>query len=121
ALNLDPDLQLRISGFGLLLTGIAAVLVGLVNLIVLLLAFADVLTGQVLPSNDVVVALLFGSWIAVVLAGGVVIRGARAVLNRSSIAWAIIASVFGQPIGIWTMWVLRSRGIRATFGGDQSQ
>lgn len=115
ALNLDLDLQLRISGFGLLLTGITAVLVGLINLIVLLLAIANVLTGQVLPSNDVVVALLLGSWIAVVFAGGVVIRGARAVLNRSSITWAFIACVLGQPIGLWAMWVLRSRGILETF------
>ncbi|WP_261344255.1 protein kinase domain-containing protein [Stieleria varia] len=120
ALQLDPELQLRISGFGLLVTGIAAVLAGLVNLIVFSLALAGVLPGQVLHSNNVVVAFLFGGWVAVAVAGVAVIRGARAVLNRTSITWAIIASVFGQPIGIWTMWVLRSRAIRETFGGEQS-
>ncbi len=119
AISLDLDLQHRISGFGLLFTGFAAVVIGLGNLIWVSLAFANILPRQDLPSSQVVVAFIFGICIALLIAGGVVICGARGFLNRSSLTWAFIASVLGQPIGLWALWVLRSRGIRETFGGDQ--
>lgn len=120
ALNLDLDLQHRISGFGLLLTGIAAVVIGLGNLIWVSLAFTNLVSDQGLPPSLVGVALIFGLCIALLIAGGVVVHGARAFLNRSSITWAFIASVLGQPVGLWALWVLGSRDIRKTFGGDQS-
>lgn len=120
ALSLDLDLQHRISGLGLLLTGIAAVVIGLGNLIWISLALTNLVPDQGLPPSPVVVAFIFGLCIALLIAGGVVICGARAFLNRSSLTWALMASVLGQPVGLWALWVLRSRGIRETFGRYQS-
>ncbi|WP_197168355.1 protein kinase domain-containing protein [Neorhodopirellula pilleata] len=120
ALSLDLDLQHRISGFGLLVTGIAAVVIGLGNLILVLLASTNLVPDQGLPPSQVDVALIFGLCIALLIAGGVVIFGARAFLNRSSFTWALIASIFGQPIGLWALWILQSRGIRETFGRYQT-
>ena len=98
ALNLDLALQHRISGFGLLLTGIAALLIGLGNLIWVSLAYSNLIPDQGLPSSQPGIALIFGTCIALLIAGGIVVLGAKAFLNRSSLTWAFIASVLGQPI-----------------------
>lgn len=116
--TLESDLQLRIAGFGLLLTGIAATLFAIGHILGFLLVLGGILSGNGdlhLPSDPADVTAIFSICFAVLAAGVVVVHGARAILKRSSITWAIVAGLIGQPVGLWALWILRRREVRDLF------
>ena len=52
------------------------------------------------------------------VAGVTVILGARRMLRRQSYRWAIVASIVGQPAGLWALWVLFKPEVKDTFASD---
>ena len=112
---LSIDMQLRVAGFGLLLIGIAGALFAMGHIVFFLLTLADILPRKGLPSDPAEVTAIFALCIVVLAAGVVVIHGGRAILQRTSIPWAVIAALIGQPFGIWVLWVLLKRDVPELF------
>ena len=113
--TLAVDLQLRIAGYGLLLTGVAVIVYATANIISFLLILSGFVARQSLPSDASQVAVIFAICIAVLAAGVVVVHGGRAILKRTSITWAFVASLVGQPVGLWGLWILSRRDVRDLF------
>jgi hypothetical protein len=88
------------------------------------LSFIGALLGAIIPGAEGLLAALLMAAHALII-----ILGAWNLMQLRSYRWAVAGSVFGMitpafiiglPMGIWALWLLRKKEIKAAFGQEET-